>query len=221
MAAAKSKPKLVLIDGYSVLFRAFFAPGPYLSTADGTPTGACLVFTNNLFMVIEEEKPDAVYVAWDAPGPAFRHETYSDYKAGRPEAGDDLKKQFPIARQIVSTLGIPAIEVPRFEADDLIGTLATIGVKNGYKVVILSGDTDELQLVGDGVTVRMLRRGVSETKVYDVPDVIERYGLEPKRLPEWKALVGDTSDNIPGVPGIGDKTATKLLQQYPSLEELL
>src|SRR5437899_1073096 len=116
---AESAPKLVIVDGYSLLFRAFFAPGPYLSTADGLPTGAVFGFTNSLMMVLDQEKPDAIYVAWDPPGATFRHETFEEYKAHRPEAGDDLKRQLPIARELVETMGIASVEVPRFEADDM------------------------------------------------------------------------------------------------------
>ena len=216
-----SKSKLVIVDGYSILFRAFFAPGPYLSTADGFPTGALLGFMNVMFMILDQEKPGAIYVAWDPPGGTFRHDSFADYKANRVEAGDDLKKQLPIARELVDAMGIASVEVPRFEADDMIGTLATVGVKEGYEVIIVTGDTDQLQLVGDGVKVRMVRRGFTETALYDEAAVLERYGIPPERVPDYKALVGDTSDNIPGVPGIGDKTATKLLQQFGTIENLL
>jgi len=217
----ESASKLVLVDGYSILFRAFFAPGPYLSTADGFPTGALLGFMNVMFMILDQEKPEAIYVAWDPPGGTFRHDSFADYKANRVEAGDDLKKQLPIARELVEAMGVASVEVPRYEADDMIGTLATVGVKEGYEIIIVTGDTDQLQLVGDGVKVRMVRRGFTETALYDEAAVLERYGIPPKRVPDYKALVGDTSDNIPGVPGIGDKTATKLLQQYGDIENLL
>ncbi len=219
--AATKKPLLVLIDGYSLLFRAFFAPGPFLSTTDGLPTGALFGFANSLLMVLEQEKPDAVYVAWDAPGKTFRHDSFEAYKANRPEAGEDLKKQLPVARELVEAMGIAAVEEPTFEADDLIGTLADEGVKEGYEVLVVTGDTDELQLVRDGVKVRMVRRGLTETKLYDEAAVVERYGIPPVRIPDYKALVGDSSDNIPGVSGIGDKTATKLLQEFGSVENLI
>ncbi len=218
---ADSKLRLVIVDGYGLLFRAFFAPGPYLSTAEGLPTAALFGFTNSLLSVLEQEKPDAIYVAWDPPGKTFRHDSYEDYKGHRPEAAEDLRRQLPVARQLVEAFGIAAAEVPRFEADDLIGTLASRAVKEGYEVVIVTGDTDQLQLVGDGVKVKMVRRGVTESKLYDEEAVRERYGIPPERIPDFKALVGDTSDNIPGVPGIGDKTATKLLQEFDTVDNLL
>lgn len=221
MHAPTPKPKLFLIDGYSLLFRAFFAPGSYLSTATGIPTGAVYGFTGSLLSILEQEKPDAIYVAWDAPGPTFRHETFADYKAHRPEAGPDLKEQLPIARRVVEALGVPSVEVPGYEADDLIGALAQQGRREGYDVVIVTGDSDQLQLVGDGITVRITRKGVSDLAVYDEEAVRKRYGIPPERIPDFKALVGDASDNIPGVPGVGEKTASELLARYGSLEELL
>jgi DNA polymerase-1 len=218
--AGTGAPRLVLIDCYSLLFRAFFA-GRYLSTSDGTPTGALFGFTNMILTILNQEKPDAIYAAWDAPGKTFRDEKYEAYKAHRPEAASDLVPQFPIARRIVEAFGIPSVETPGYEADDLIGTLARRGAKEGFQVIIITGDSDQLQLVGEGVTVRMTQRGVTETKDYDADAVRERYGIGPERIPDFKALVGDTSDNIPGVPGIGEKTATKLLQEWGSLDDLL
>jgi DNA polymerase I len=217
----RARPKLVLIDGYSLLFRAYLTPGPYLATSDGRPTGALHGFSNMLLSLLNQEKPDAVYVAWDAPGKTFRDEKFEEYKAHRPEVADDLRAQFGMVRELVDAFGIASAEVPGFEADDLVGTLATVGVREGYDVVIVTGDTDQLQLVGDGVTVRLTRTGVSATDEYDEERVRERYGLEPERIPDFKALLGDTSDNIPGVRGIGKVTATKLLQQYETLENLL
>ncbi|MGC8666799.1 MAG: DNA polymerase I [Chthonomonadales bacterium] len=221
MDAPASKPRLFLVDGYSLLFRAFFAPGPYLSTANGVPTGAVYGFTQGLLSIIAQEKPEALYVAWDAPGPTFRHETFAEYKAHRPEAGPDLKEQLPIARRVVEALGIASVEVPGYEADDLIGALARQGRREGYEVVIVTGDSDQLQLVGDGVTVWMTRKGVSDLAAYDEEAVRKRYGIPPERIPDFKALVGDASDNIPGVPGVGEKTASELLARYGSLENLL
>lgn len=221
MDASGSKPRLFLVDGYSLLFRAFFAPGPFLSTANGVPTAAVYGFTGGLLSIIEQEKPHAIYVAWDAPGPTFRHEAFAEYKAHRPEAGPDLKEQLPIARRVVDALGVASVEEPGYEADDLIGALAQKGRSEGYEVVIVTGDSDQLQLVGDGVTVWITRKGVSDLAVYDKEAVQKRYGIPPERIPDFKALVGDASDNIPGVPGVGEKTATELLARYGSLENLL
>src|SRR5579871_3501247 len=217
---AAAPRKLVLVDAYSLLFRAFFA-GRYLSTADDRPTGALYGFTNMLFSLLNNERPDAMVVCWDAPERTLRSQQFEAYKAHRPEVDPQLIAQMPGARRIVEAFGIQSAEIGGYEADDLIGTLAQRGAQEGYAVTILTGDSDQLQLVGDGVTVQMTQRGVSEVKTYDAEAVKERYGIGPERIADWKALVGDTSDNIPGVPGIGEKTATALLQQWGSLENLL
>src|SRR5262249_38602779 len=178
-------------------------------------------FTNMLLLLLEQEKPDAIYVCWDAPGKTFRDEKFDQYKAHRPEIGEDLRVQFPVAREIVQAFGVGAAEIPGFEADDLIGTLARIGLEQGFEVVIVTGDSDQLQLVKEGVSVRMTRTGVSDTDIYDAQKVRDKYGVGPEQIAEFKALVGDTSDNIPGVTGIGIVTAAKLLQEWGNLENLL
>jgi DNA polymerase-1 len=220
MENALPSKKLILVDAYSLLFRAFFA-GRYLSTTDNRPTGALFGFSNMLFSLLNTEKPDAMVVCWDAPERTLRSQEFAAYKAHRPDVDPQLKAQMPIARDLVEAFAIQSAEVGGYEADDLIGTLATQGVQEGYAVTILTGDSDQLQLVGDGVTVQMTMRGVTDVKVYDADAVRERYGIGPERIPDWKALVGDTSDNIPGVPGIGDKTATTLLQKWETLENML
>ena len=212
--------KLVLIDAYSLLFRAFFA-GRYLSTTDNRPTGALFGFTNMLFSILNTEKPDAIVVCWDAPHRTLRRQEFEAYKAHRPDTDPQLIAQMPVARDLVAAFGVQSAELPGYEADDLIGTLATRGKEQGYGVIILTGDSDQLQLVNDSVHVQITQRGVSEVKVYDAATVRERYGIGPERIADYKALVGDTSDNIPGVPGIGDKTASALLQKFDSLENLL
>ncbi len=213
-------PRLILIDCYSLLFRAFFASSS-LSTSDGRPTGALYGFSNMLLSLLDQEKPDAIYAAWDAPGKTFREERYEAYKGHRPDVAEELKAQFPVAREIMQVFGIPSVETPGMEADDWIGTLSVIGGRNGYEVVIISGDSDQLQLIGDSVRVRMTQKGVSETALFDAEEVRKKYGVGPERIPDFKALVGDTSDNIPGVPGVGKVTAAKLLQEWGSLENLL
>jgi DNA polymerase-1 len=220
-AATAHKPRLVIIDAYALLFRAYLTPGPYFATSDGRPTGAVRGFTNMLLTLLNQEKPDALYVAWDAPGKTFRDDKFEDYKAHRPDVADDLRAQFPVARQMVAAFGIASVETPGFEADDLIGTLASVGVKEGYDVTIVTGDSDQLQLVGDGVSVSMTRTGVTDMESFDADRVREKYGVGPEQIADYKALVGDTSDNIPGVPGIGKVTAAKLLQQWGSMESLL
>jgi DNA polymerase-1 len=214
------REKLVLVDAYSLLFRAFFA-GRYLSTSDSRPTGALFGFTNMLFTLLNNEKPDAIVVCWDGPERTLRSQEFEAYKAHRPEVDPQLIAQMPVARDIVAAFGIQSAELPGYEADDLIGTLATRGAQAGYDVVILTGDSDQLQLVDAHVAVQITQKGVSEVKVYDAEAVRARYGIGPERIADYKALVGDTSDNIPGVPGIGEKTASALLQQYDSLENLL
>lgn len=212
--------KLVLVDAYSLLFRAFFA-GRYLSTKDGRPTGALFGFSSMIFSILNNEQPDAIVICWDGPERTLRSQEFEAYKAHRPEVDPQLIAQMPPARDIVAAFGIQSAELPGYEADDLIGTLATRGPKEGYHVVIVTGDSDQLQLVNDDVAVQITQRGVSEVKTYDAEAVRERYGIGPERIADYKALVGDTSDNIPGVPGIGDKTASALLQKFDSLENLL
>lgn len=220
--SAPARPKLFIIDGYSLLFRAHLAYGSAdtLRTRDGRPTGAVHGLTGMLLSILRE-RPQAVYVAWDAPGPTFRDEVFDEYKAHRPETDPDLRAQFGLARRMVEAFGVPSAEAPGFEADDLVGALAQLGADSGYDVVVYTGDSDQLQLVRDGVIVRMTGRGVSETKDYDAQAVVEKYGVRPEQFADFKALVGDPSDNIPGVPGVGKVTAARLLQQWGSLENLL
>ncbi len=212
--------RLVIIDGFSLLFRAFFGTR-YLSTADGRPTNALFGFTTMLFYVLENSKPDALVVAWDAPGKTFRHVEYAEYKGTRKETDPAMVAQIEPARHLIQMLGVPLIECTGFEADDVVGTLSLQAEKNGYTTVIVTGDNDQLQLVDEHVSVLTTRVGVTETKSYGPPEVVERYGVPPERLPDWKAIVGDTSDNIPGVPGIGEKGATTLIQAWDSVENLL
>ncbi|MCX6358626.1 MAG: DNA polymerase I [Armatimonadetes bacterium] len=218
---APAPPKLVLVDGYSLLFRAYMAPGADLSTSDGRPTGAVYGMANMLSNVVRQEKPSAICVAWDGPERTFRSELYGEYKAHRPPVAEDLIAQFPVARQLVDALGMASVESPGFEADDLIGTLSVQGAAQGYNVVIVTGDSDQFQLVTPSVSVRMMARGTSEGTLYDAAKVEERYGIRPDQVAEFKALTGDPSDNIPGVPGVGKVTAAKLLRQYGTLVALL
>ena len=219
-AADRAGKKLVLVDAYSLLFRAFFS-GRYLSTTDNRPTGALFGFTNMLFTLLNNEKPDAIVVCWDAPHRTHRSQEYEAYKAHRPPIDPQLTAQQPVAREIVTAFGIQSAELPGYEADDLIGTLAVIGKSEGYHVIILTGDSDQLQLINGDVHVQITQRGVSEVKVYDADAVRERYGIGPEQIADFKALTGDSSDNIPGVPGIGEKTASALLQKFGTLEKLL
>ncbi len=211
---------LALIDGNSLLYRAFFALPP-LTNAQGEQTNAVYGFTNMLFKIIDEEQPDMMAVAFDLPGPTFRHERFPDYKATRPKTPDELAAQIDMAREVLDTMGIPAYDHPGYEADDVIGTLAARAEQAGHRVLVVTGDLDELQLVSERTSVMVTRRGITDTKVYDVAAVEERYGFGPEKLTDFRALRGDTSDNIPGVPGIGEKTAASLLKQFGSLEGAL
>ena len=218
---SKPKPhKLVLIDGNSLLYRAFFALPP-LTNARGEMTNAVYGFANMLFKILDEEHPGMVAVAFDLPGPTFRHHAYADYKATRPKTPDDLVSQIALAREVLEAMHITTHQAEGYEADDVIGTLATQAQAAGHQVLIVTGDLDELQLVSDHVSVMVTRRGISDTKVYDVEAVHERYGFGPDRLPDFRALRGDTTDNIPGVPGIGEKTAADLVKRFGSLEDVL
>jgi len=212
-------PKLIVIDGNSLLYRAYFAVR-YLSTSDGLPTNAVYGLTTMLLKVLEE-KPDYVAVAFDTPTPTFRHEEYKEYKAQRKAVPEALIQQAPIARELIRAFNIPVVEVPGFEADDVVGAMAREAEKRGIETLIVTGDLDALQLVNDRVKVMTTQKGVSDTVIYDADAVKERFGLSPEQMPDFKGLKGDPSDNIPGVPGIGEKTAAELLKQYGTLENLL
>jgi DNA polymerase-1 len=212
--------RLLVIDGYSLLYRAFFATR-YLSTSSGTPTNALLGFTSMLFTLIERVKPQAIVVALDAPGKTFRHAEYAEYKGTRKETQDELRVQLVEARNLIGTLGLPAIEITGFEADDVVGTIAKKAEANGYHTTIVTGDLDSLQLVDECITVITPGVGMSETKTYDPAAVVARYGFGPEFVPDFKALKGDTSDNIQGVPGIGDKGAAELIDGFGTIESMI
>jgi DNA polymerase I len=214
------QPLVLLVDGYAVIHRAYHAIPP-LSTAKGEPTNALFGFALMLLRALTDLKPDYVAVALDRPGPTFRHLEYEAYKAQRPPAPDDLRQQFNRLRDLVRVLGVRSYELEGFEADDLIGTLARSAESRGWRVIIATGDADALQLVTESTSVLTPVRGFSETVTYGPEGVRERYGIDPVQLPDYKALNGDPSDNIKGVPGIGQKTASKLLAQYGTVERLL
>ncbi len=211
---------LLLIDGHSLVYRAFFAM-PALTNSRGEVTNAAYGFTSMLLKALGDHRPTHAVAAFDPPGRTFRHEQDATYKATRKATPEDLIPQFDWCREVVEALGFPIIEVPTFEADDVIGTLSVKGEQAGLDVIIVTGDLDALQLVTDHVRVFANRRGISDTIVYDVARVFERYGFAPPLVVDFKALRGDTSDNIPGVPGIGDKTAMSLVQEYGPLEVIL
>lgn len=212
--------KFAIIDAYSLLYRAFFALPP-LTNKQGEVTNAVYGFTTMLVKLLDTENPDLVAVAFDMPAATFRHEAYDGYKAQRAPMPETLRPQIAMAREVLEAMHIPMLGVVGYEADDVIGTLACRGAAEGYDVLIVTGDRDALQLVNERVHVMATKRGITDTVIYDRNAVIERYGVTPEQLPDVKALMGDASDNIPGVPGIGEKTAGKLIAQYGSLENLL
>lgn len=211
---------LLLIDANSLIHRAFHALPP-LTSPDGRPTGALYGLASILLKILREEGPRYVAACFDRPEPTFRKEAYADYKAHRPKAPDTLVSQLIEAHTLFLQFGIRTFEEPGLEADDLIASLVARLRRPGLTITILTGDLDALQLVeGREVVVRAPRVGISDTVIYDEQKVKERYGIPPARLPDWKALVGDPSDNIKGAPGIGPKTAASLLSRRGSVEEL-
>lgn len=212
---------LLLIDANALIHRAFHALPP-LTTPDGQPIGAIYGLANTLLKILKDQPPDYIAGAFDRPEPTFRDELFKDYKAHRPKAADELVSQIIRARELFQKFGISFFEQPGFEADDIIGKLVEMfRDESDLKIVILTGDLDTLQLVrGKQVVVQTPKKGLSETTIYDEGAVVERFGLKPHQVPDYKGLVGDPSDNIPGVPGIGPKTAAKILNEYQNLETL-
>ncbi len=211
--------KILLLDGNSLTYRAFFALPPDMATASGQVTNAVFGFTSMLINLLRDNRPDAVVAAFDRPEPTFRHELITDYKANRTAAPDILRQQMGLVRQVVETLGIVTLDVPGFEADDIIATVVDQAKAQSCEVVIVTGDRDEYQLVEDPL-VRVLynRRGVSDYALYDEAGIFERTGVTPKQYPEYAALRGDPSDNLAGVPGVGEKTAAKLISTHGGLD---
>ena len=210
--------KLIAIDGNNILYRAYFAL-PSMMTKSGVPTGAIFGFLSTL-LKLTQEQPDYLLVAFDMHGPTFRHEQYDDYKAGRAETPDDLRTQIPLMKKLLAEMGIAVCECPRFEADDILGTFARLANENGVDALLVTGDRDALQLIGPNTHVLMPKRA-NETVEYDEALLMEQYGLVPARMPDLKGLMGDSSDNLPGIPGVGEKTARKLLEKYGTLENAL
>ncbi|MDL2225085.1 DNA polymerase I [Eubacteriales bacterium OttesenSCG-928-M02] len=212
--------KIMGIDGNSLLFRAYYAM-PALTNKDGIDTGAVYGFLNMLVRVLEEQKPDYVAVAFDLPGKTFRHDTFSEYKAGRKETPEDLISQFGLLKEVLAAMDIPILEQERYEADDILGYLAKKAKAEQMEAVLITGDNDVLQLAGDGTTVMLTKRGITDTDELDAAGVEKKMGVTPQRIPDLKGLMGDNSDNLPGVPGVGPKTAVKLLDEYGTIENVL
>lgn len=211
--------KIVLIDGHSIINRAFYGV-PDLTNKDGLHTNGIFGFVNILLKILEEEKPDYLTVAFDVHHPTFRHEMFTEYKGTRKGMPQELHEQVPVLKELLSAMGIRIMELPGYEADDLLGTVAKRSEAKGMDVLVVSGDRDLLQIVTDNIRVCIpkTKRGTTEYEMYYTKDVQEKYGLLPLQIIELKALMGDSSDNIPGVPGIGEKTATAILQQFENVE---
>ncbi len=227
MAATNSPPPprrdlLLLLDGHSLAYRAFFAlPPENFATTTGQPTNAVYGFTAMLINVLRDEKPSHVAVAFDRSEPTFRHEEFADYKATRKETPADFRTQLSLIFEVLDALGVARLSVPGYEADDVIATLATRAAADGMGVLVVTGDRDTFQLVSDDVTVLYTMRGISEMARFTPDAVMAKYGLTPAQYPDFAALRGDPSDNLPGIPGVGEKTATKWIAEFGSLAALV
>ncbi|QNG18616.1 DNA polymerase I [Rhodococcus triatomae] len=221
-AAAGDRPTLLLLDGHSLAFRAFYAlPAENFKTQSGQTTNAVYGFTSMLINLLRDENPTHVGAAFDVSRKTFRAEMFADYKANRASAPDEFRGQIDVTKDVLGALGIPVMAIEGYEADDIIATLATQAQALGYRVLIVTGDRDSLQLVNDDVTVLYPRKGVSDLTRFTPEAVEEKYGLTPSQYPDYAALRGDPSDNLPGIPGVGEKTASKWIREYGSLVGLV
>ena len=220
--AGDDKPTLMLLDGNSLAYRAFYAlPAENFKTQSGLTTNAVYGFTAMLINLLRDESPSHVAAAFDVSRQTFRSERYPEYKANRSSTPDEFRGQIDVTKDVLAALGITVLAEPGFEADDLIATLTTQAEKEGYQVLVVTGDRDSLQLVSDDVTVLYPRKGVSELTRFTPAAVVEKYGLTPEQYPDFAALRGDPSDNLPGIPGVGEKTASKWITEYGSLQALV
>ena len=213
--------KLMVLDGNSIVNRAYYGVRP-LTTRDGFFTHAIFGFLTMLSRLLDEEKPEALCVAFDRREPTFRHLEYEGYKATRHAMPEELAMQMPVLKEVLDAMNIPRYELAGFEADDLIGTISRKCEKEGWDCVVATGDKDSLQLVTEHTTVKLIssRMGQTTTKDMTPEAFFESYGFAPAHIVDLKALMGDASDNIPGVPGVGEKTATALIQKYQSIDEI-
>src|SRR3989338_3747664 len=210
---------LLLIDGNAIMHRAFHALPPF-KTKDGIPTNVIYGFFSMLHKSIADFKPNFIVVCFDTPKPTFRNKIFKDYQAQRPKISDDFITQIPLVKEALDKAGIIHLEKDGFEADDLIGTISNKYKTNQIRVLILSGDRDIQQLVDKNVFVITPKLGLSDIKIYDTAEVLNTFGLNPEKIPDLKALMGDSSDNYTGAKGIGPKTAAKLIQQFGSIKEI-
>jgi len=214
------KGKLILIDGNALLYRSFYALPP-LRTKEGFPTGGIYGFCRILMKLLKEEKPDYIACAFDKGKKTFRHEESKGYKATRPKTPPQLSEQIPVLKEVLEGFNISFFEEDEYEADDILATIARKAEKRGLEVKIFTADKDILQIASDSVKIVQFKKGVSKTQTFDRQKVKEEYGIYPQQIPDYLCLVGDTSDNIPGVEGVGPKTASSLIQRFGSLENLL
>jgi DNA polymerase I len=215
-----SEKKLIIIDSSSLLYRAFHALPP-LTNNNGQPTGAVYGFLLTLFRAIKDVQANYVVACFDTPKPTFRHQVFDDYKAHRAPTPDGIISQFPILKEVLNSFNIPLFEKEGFEADDLIATIAKkVAKEEDAKVYIVSGDLDNLQLVDEKITLYTLGKGIKDSVMYDKTKVVERFGVEPSQMNDFKALTGDNSDNVPGVPGIGKTTAAELINTFGTIAHL-
>lgn len=216
----KSKGTILVIDGNSLAHRAFYAI-PLLSNSEGMITNAAYGFTTMLLKILKERRPELVGVAFDKGKITFRHDRYKDYKGNRKATPEELRPQFLLLKDILKAMQIPIFEIEKYEADDIIGAISKKAEESGLNCLVLTGDRDALQLVSNQTKVLYTKKGITQLKEYDIENVEKKFGVTPQQFADYKGLMGDPSDNIPGVPGIGPKTASKLLQEYKSIEELL
>ncbi|MCI2201846.1 5'-3' exonuclease H3TH domain-containing protein, partial [Clostridium sp.] len=212
--------RLLILDGHSLMNRAFYAL-PELTNDEGLHTNAVYGFVNMLLKMKEEMSPDYIVCTFDRSVPTFRHEKYGEYKAGRKKMPLELSEQFPVLKEILKLLSIDTFEIDGFEADDIMGTLSSFAEGRGIEVYIVTGDRDLLQLASDKINIVITKKGITEKEIYDRNRMLEDYGITPDQFIDVKGLMGDSSDNIPGVPGIGEKTAFKLIKEYKNLENVL
>lgn len=216
------RPTLLLLDGHSIAYRAFFAlPAENFKTVTGQTTNAVYGFTAMLINLLRDEKPTHIATAFDVSRKTFRTEAYPEYKANRSQTPDEFRGQVELTKDVLGAMGIPVMAIEGFEADDLIATLTTQAVAQGFRVLIVSGDRDAIQLVNDNVTLLYPKKGVSDLTRFTPDEVFAKYGLTPSQYPDYAALRGDPSDNLPGIPGVGEKTAAKWIREYGDLNSLV
>ncbi|AWB10319.1 DNA polymerase-1 [Thermodesulfobium acidiphilum] len=211
---------ICLIDAHSVIYRAYYAL-PELTSQTGIPTNALYGFINILLKLIKEEDPYTIFVAFDSPEKTFRHESFKEYKASRPKMPESLISQVLLIKEFLKLMNIRFYEIPGYESDDLVASMAKQILKKDYDVLILTGDFDLLQLVSERVKVLIMKKGISDVEKYDLDKFLTKFGIKPIQIVDMKALCGDSSDEIPGVKGIGKKTAIEILREFNTVEDLL